>query len=141
MKKWSVISLFSNLHRWSNSLGLFCHVPLKRDQGEWDWRLRLSDTPDATDCIRIYVVLSRYQNAPIYMYIYVIHCQCIQRYICNLHIYVYLLLRRYQNAPIYMYIYIIDCRCIQRDICNIHIYVYIYYWIGIRMLQFTCTYI
>jgi len=24
-----------------------CHVPLKRDQGDWDWRLRLNDTPNA----------------------------------------------------------------------------------------------
>ena len=27
---WSVISSFSNLNRWSSSLGLFCHVPLKK---------------------------------------------------------------------------------------------------------------
>ena len=37
---WSVISSFSNLKRWSSSLGLFYHVPLKRDLGDWDWRLR-----------------------------------------------------------------------------------------------------
>ena len=30
---WSDISLISNLSQWSSSLGLFCHVPLKRDQG------------------------------------------------------------------------------------------------------------
>jgi len=48
---WSVISAFSNLNRWSNSLGLFYHVPLNRDQGDWDWRLRLNDTPNATGCI------------------------------------------------------------------------------------------
>jgi hypothetical protein len=28
---WSLISWFSNLNRWSSSLGLFYHVPLKRD--------------------------------------------------------------------------------------------------------------
>ena len=27
-----------------DNLGLFCHVPLKRDQWEWDWRLRWNDT-------------------------------------------------------------------------------------------------
>ena len=41
---WSVISPASNLNWWSCSLGFFCHVPLKRD---WDWRLRLNDTPNA----------------------------------------------------------------------------------------------
>jgi len=44
---WSVISSFSNLNRWSSSLGLFYHVPLKRDQWDWAWRLRLNDTPNA----------------------------------------------------------------------------------------------
>jgi len=37
---WSVISSISNLNRWSSSLGHFCHGPLKRDQWNWDWRLR-----------------------------------------------------------------------------------------------------
>jgi len=44
---WSVIFSFSNLNRWSSSLGLFYHVPLKRDQGDWNWRLRYDDTPNA----------------------------------------------------------------------------------------------
>ena len=72
---WSVISPFSNLNRGSSSLGFFCHVPLKRDQQDWDqrlrscsslglfchvplkrdqrdweWRLRLNDTPNAIGC-------------------------------------------------------------------------------------------
>jgi len=47
---WSVISSFSNLHSCSSSLGLLCHVPLKRDQGDWDSRLRLHVTPDAIGC-------------------------------------------------------------------------------------------
>jgi len=42
---WSVISSFSILNRWSSSLGLFCHAPLKRDQRDCDWRLKLNDTP------------------------------------------------------------------------------------------------
>jgi len=48
---WSVISSISELNRCSSSLGLFCHVPLERVQGDWDWRLRLEieikDTPNA----------------------------------------------------------------------------------------------
>ena len=47
---WSVISSISNLNRWSSSLGLFCHVPVKRDQWDWDYRLRLNDTPNAIGC-------------------------------------------------------------------------------------------
>jgi len=31
-------------------LGLFCHVPWKRDQGDWEWRLKINDTPNAKDC-------------------------------------------------------------------------------------------
>ena len=41
---------FSNLNRQSSSLGLFCHIPLKRDQWDWDWRLRMNDTPIAIYC-------------------------------------------------------------------------------------------
>ena len=37
---WSVISSISNLNRLSRSLGLFCHVPLKRNLFDWDGRLR-----------------------------------------------------------------------------------------------------
>jgi len=50
---WSVISSFSKLNRWSSSLGLFYHVPLKRDQGDWDWdwRLRLDGAPYAIGCV------------------------------------------------------------------------------------------
>jgi len=47
---WSVISSFSNLIRSSSSLGFFYHVPLKRDQGDWDCRLRLHDTSNAIGC-------------------------------------------------------------------------------------------
>jgi len=43
---WSVISSFSNFNRWSRSLGLFYHVPSKRDHEDWDWRLRLNDNPN-----------------------------------------------------------------------------------------------
>jgi len=44
---WSVLSSISSLYRWRSSLGLLCHVPLKRDQWGEDWKLRLYDTPNA----------------------------------------------------------------------------------------------
>jgi len=48
---WSVISSFSILNWWSSSLvGLIYRVLLKRDQGDWDWRLTLDDTPNALGC-------------------------------------------------------------------------------------------
>jgi len=53
---WSVISSISNLNRSSSSLGLFCHVLLKRDQWDRDWRLRLTDTPNAIGCIYTHVL-------------------------------------------------------------------------------------
>jgi len=42
--------LSPNRNRCSSSLGLFCHVPLKRDQGDWDRRLGLNATPNAIGC-------------------------------------------------------------------------------------------
>jgi len=53
----SVISSFSNLNRRSSSLGLFCHVPLKRDQGDWHQRLWLKDTPNAIGCTYVCVCI------------------------------------------------------------------------------------
>ena len=50
----SVISWFSNLNRWSSCLDLFGHVPLKRDQWDWDWKLRLSDSPNAIGCTTLF---------------------------------------------------------------------------------------
>jgi len=47
---WSVISPISALNRLPSSLGLFYHVPLKRDQVHWNWRIRLNDTPNANIC-------------------------------------------------------------------------------------------
>jgi len=47
---WSVIPAISNVNRCSNSLGLLCHVSFKKDQGDWDWRLRLNNTPNAIGC-------------------------------------------------------------------------------------------
>ena len=48
---WSFISSISHLNQWSSSLGLYCHVLLKRDLWDWDWRLRLNDTPNAIVCV------------------------------------------------------------------------------------------
>ena len=55
---WRVIHSFSNPNRWSSSLGLFCHVPLKRDQRHWDWRLRLNDTANAIGCPMLSIYIS-----------------------------------------------------------------------------------
>jgi len=46
------VSFFSisNLNCCSSSLGLFCHLPLKRGPGDWDWRMRMNDTPNAIGC-------------------------------------------------------------------------------------------
>jgi len=59
---WSVISSISNLHLWSSSLGLFCHIPLKIDQWNWDWRLRWDDTLNALGCTYtiVYLHISTY---------------------------------------------------------------------------------
>jgi len=46
-----IFSSISNVNRWCSSLGLFWHVPLERDQLEWDWRLRWDDTPNEIGCI------------------------------------------------------------------------------------------
>ena len=43
----SVVSSSSILNRWSSSPSLFGHVPLKRDQADWDWRLWSNDTSNA----------------------------------------------------------------------------------------------
>jgi len=62
---WSVISSISNLNQWSSSLGVFCHVPLKRDQRDWDWRSDLNDTPSAIDCtLHCHCNLARTQRMP-----------------------------------------------------------------------------
>ena len=62
--KWSVMtsisnlnrwSTSSNLNRWSSSVGLFCHVLLKRDQRDRAWRLRFIDTPNTIGCIWIVI--------------------------------------------------------------------------------------
>jgi len=47
---WSVISPIFKLNRLSSSLRLFGHFPLKRVQLDWDWRMRLNDTPNAIGC-------------------------------------------------------------------------------------------
>jgi len=51
---WSVISSFSIHNWWSSSLGLFYHVPSKRDQGNWDWREKCRGTSQC--CKRRYGV-------------------------------------------------------------------------------------
>ena len=49
------ISSTSILNRWSISLGLFVHVPLKRDQEDWNRRVRLNCTPSSI-CLYEYLM-------------------------------------------------------------------------------------
>ena len=35
------------------SLGLFCHLPLKRNQWDWNWRVRMNGTPTAIACMSL----------------------------------------------------------------------------------------
>jgi len=55
---WSVLSLVSNLNPSSRSRSLVCHVMLKRDRWNGDWRLRMNDTPNAISCTCPQVVLN-----------------------------------------------------------------------------------
>ena len=47
---WRVVSPISSLNHFSSSLRLFCHVPLKSDRFDGDWRIWLNDTPHAIGC-------------------------------------------------------------------------------------------
>jgi len=47
---WRAISPISSINQLSSSLRLFCHVPLKRDQWDRDWRICFNDTPHAIGC-------------------------------------------------------------------------------------------
>ena len=54
----SAIFPISKPNQFFNSLRLFCHIPLKRDQLDSDWRMRLHDTSNAIGCtalIRIHL--------------------------------------------------------------------------------------
>jgi len=52
---WSVVSSISKLIRSSSSSRLFWHFPLKRDQLERDWRMRLIIIPNTISCnVRVY---------------------------------------------------------------------------------------
>ena len=60
---WSGISSISNLNRWSSSLGLFYHVPLKRDQGDWDWKTKCH-----SKCNRLCTHISTHTHISIHTY-------------------------------------------------------------------------
>jgi len=99
---WSVISSCSILNWWSSSLGLFYHVPLKRDLGDWDWRLRWNETPNAigyTMSARLWLFILVALRICICEYS---NMMCIFKYdvhVC-IHVYVYLC------VYIYMYMHI-----------------------------------
>ena len=104
-------SHFSNLKSpLSSSLCLFCHVLLKRDQLDWDWRIWLSDTLQVIGCtnINVYVFISRqyihaYIKINTHKYIYIDICiyTYIHMYIC-IHIYIYICI--YVYICVYVYI-------------------------------------
>jgi len=45
-----ITSWVSSGIRWSRSPGLFCHISVKRDLRDWDWKLRSDDTVNAIGC-------------------------------------------------------------------------------------------
>jgi len=65
---WRVIFPVSNLNRWSCSLGLFCHVPLSRNQ--WDSINRLEiETERHSKCNGLYTNIYRYIYIDIYTHV------------------------------------------------------------------------
>jgi len=93
----SVIFPFSNLNWWSSSPGLFSHVPLKRDQGDWDWRLRFNDNPNAIGCT----------NMGYYVYTHVCMCIKMAYYVyTNVYIYIYVYIYVNQYSPYHIYTHV-----------------------------------
>jgi len=112
---WSVISPIPKLNRVCNSVRLFRHVPLKRDQLNRDCRIRLKDTPNAIGCTyTLYVIYVRYIH---------VHCVYFDAYMHIEYMYMYTLYICYRyvqySIRIYIYIYIYIS----------HIYIYIYTYI------------
>jgi len=98
---WSVIPPISKLNRRSSFLGLFCHVPLKRDQWNWDCRISANDSPNAIGCTKSVQSVSSISGNDIYMpyiqnvfnqwqwHIYAIYTECVESvamtYICHIY--------------------------------------------------------
>ena len=77
---WSVVFSFAHLNRWPSSVGLFRHVPLKRNQWNRNWRLRLNNNPNAIDCsymICIHVIWYVYMLYDMYTCMICIHVKCV----------------------------------------------------------------
>jgi len=80
---WSVISPISKLNQLSSSLGLFCHVPLKRDQLDWDYRMRLNDTTNTIGCTCIHECACKYLHfIRVCMCVCVCVCVCVHLCVC-----------------------------------------------------------
>ena len=77
---WRVISPISSLNQFSSSLGLFCHVPFKRDQLDWDWRIWWNGTPHAMGCTCAYRVNTNsyicIRTCVSHMHVCVLVCAC-----------------------------------------------------------------
>ena len=98
---WSVISSLSNLNQWSRSLGLFYHGPSERAHRDWNWRLRLHDTPNAIGCIYTLIHLHlRFKCLfEIPFYIYITYAQYSSKRICaRLNIYTLIHPRVYERS-------------------------------------------
>jgi len=130
---WSVIPPISKFNRLSSSQRLFCHIPLRRDQLDWDWWFRFNNSPIATACIHIYIhicvciYLCVYIHINIYMYVYMyirVHiCVYIYVYInMYIHIYIHIYIRIYT----FIHIYTNWHRYIQ--VSKIHTYTCFYEW-------------
>jgi len=78
---WRVISSISSLNQFFSSLGLFCHVPFKRDKLDWNWRIRLNDTPHAMGCICTHNVNTNsyvcINTCILPMHVYILECACL----------------------------------------------------------------
>jgi len=85
---WSVISSFPNLNWRSNSLLLFYHVLLKRDQGDCHWSLRLFDFPNAISCTYSYTRVYVYNHSYLHTHVYT-HCRCTRICVHIFYVYTY----------------------------------------------------
>ena len=128
---------FSILNRWSSSLGLFYHVLLERDQGDWEWRLRLNDTPNAIGWTCMYP--SMYVHINIYLYIS-LPVYRLPLSICP-SVYVQTCIYLYISLALYTRIYLWLCICLPLSICpSVYVHLYIYLYISLPLYLLTSIY-
>jgi len=133
---------FSILNRWSSSLGLFYHVLLERDQGDWEWRLRLNDTPNAIGWTCMYP--SMYVHINIYLYIslpvYRLPLSICPSVYVQTCIYLYISLALYLLTSVYMSICV--CAYIYIPVYIVaFVSAYLYLYVHLCMWKHVYTYI